>query len=930
MTDISVFRFRPPTHDQIYEHIWCWDLNNPGGVRLIPRDGSQGEKHMDLVVCEREFDTIEPGDSVNEYFYQNPWATHVWISDQVIGWSPRRFDLTATYHFTNASLICQQERQQIHRDVAIPSGESYPVIRTSDLDDYAQRDHLPDDYVWLIDPDHEVSVLPWYPNPFEPTQIHSFRMKSQLIDRYPQRLGGIRLVPRQWQHRDLRIHDISCPVQDKRYPLFTVDEITPQVIDQISQQVQGWFWVVDSQHDISGDLLYVPRPDEQQYTHVFRIPGQLEYRYPAGTPGGGAWLVNSSATDAPLKYQEINPLKYQVLRVNNVNDYSQVCEASTDMVWLVDQDLQIPDPDWVLPLNQRHLIHVFHVPGQLEHRYPPQHKSVHGAVKLVPRAWQTADARHWGELQSNNQVRFPRYETVEQGQQQSHSDWFWVVDPDVDVLPDFNFVYIPEPWHWGKTHLWQKLNPITGKQYDYGGVSLHCRESVPGRPHYVREPACVQHEYPVLYLDHQTDVITQLQEFEKDHTGMYWAVDPYVQVLDDFEFDYYPSHWDQEYIHVFENTCGEHTGVRLIPGGFATNTPGNSTNYATNQMGTAKLIPQIASTTIDWDLIHLDDWNAQKFREKLSGCQTDYVWTVDPDVELICDLSAVPGTAHRVVVWQRQSPGGDLHSYGGVRLWRRDADHSDVNDSALELNRLSNMQYIRKPVCKFIPYDVVFLSHGEPNAQENYHRLSEFVPSVIWVRDVTGILAAHQAAASQVTTKMFWVVDADAWIRDGFDFNYVPDVYDHGTTHVWSSYNPVTGAQYGYGGVKLLNTQQVLAVQDWGLDFTTGLSRKFKHMTEVSCETRFNTSAYATWRSAFRECVKLELHTGQDSQERLQGWRNPLSGAAYNEWAKAGAEHAQQFVAEHRDHVDQLAKINDYRSMELYFQRRTGHAPNQI
>ena len=40
-------------------------------------------------------------------------------------------------------------------------------------------------------------------------------------------------------------------------------------------------WVIDEdlQH-INGEWLYVPTEFEQDYIHVFKLPGHLEYRYP--------------------------------------------------------------------------------------------------------------------------------------------------------------------------------------------------------------------------------------------------------------------------------------------------------------------------------------------------------------------------------------------------------------------------------------------------------------------------------------------------------------------------------------------------------------------------------------------------------------------------------------------------------------------------
>jgi hypothetical protein len=170
---------------------------------------------------------------------------------------------------------------------------------------------------------------------------------------------------------------------------------------------------------------------------------------------------------------------------------------------------------------------------------------------------------------------------------------------------------------------------------------------------------------------------------------------------------------------------------------------------------------------------------------------------------------------------------------------------------------------------------------------------------------------------------MFWVVDADAVIEEDFNFNYIPDVYDQEVVHVWASKNPITGDEYGYGGVKLFNTQQVREANSWGLDFTTGLSSRFKAMPEVSCVTQFNTDAYSTWRSAFRECVKLTMNGDNESKNRLEGWLHPVPDADFRAEAKLGAEMGKQFADKFGQKPLMLAKINDYEWLEQHYADNT-------
>jgi hypothetical protein len=170
---------------------------------------------------------------------------------------------------------------------------------------------------------------------------------------------------------------------------------------------------------------------------------------------------------------------------------------------------------------------------------------------------------------------------------------------------------------------------------------------------------------------------------------------------------------------------------------------------------------------------------------------------------------------------------------------------------------------------------------------------------------------------------MFWVVDADADVVDDFDFSYIPDVYDQDVVHVWNSINPVTNTVYGYGGVKLFSTQQVLDATSWGLDFTTGLSSRFKAMQEISCVSRFNTDEFSTWRSAFRECVKLTLKEDTDSKDRLEAWLNPVPDADFSQDAKRGAEQGKEYAIANRHSASVLANINDFEWLEQQWKTGT-------
>ncbi len=153
---------------------------------------------------------------------------------------------------------------------------------------------------------------------------------------------------------------------------------------------------------------------------------------------------------------------------------------------------------------------------------------------------------------------------------------------------------------------------------------------------------------------------------------------------------------------------------------------------------------------------------------------------------------------------------------------------------------------------------------NEEGCEVNWERLLEFVPNAKRVDNIKGIYNVHKACAELSTTENFWVVDADAWIVDGFDFTFEPNpktlhwgIPETECVLVWQSRNPINGLEYGYGGVKLFPQQPFLEEREWYVDLSTTIGRATVSINEVSCETRFNSTPESTWIGAFRECAKL-------------------------------------------------------------------------
>ena len=214
-------------------------------------------------------------------------------------------------------------------------------------------------------------------------------------------------------------------------------------------------------------------------------------------------------------------------------------------------------------------------------------------------------------------------------------------------------------------------------------------------------------------------------------------------------------------------------------------------------------------------------------------------------------------------------------------------------------------------------YDIIFISYNEPDADDNFNSLKERFPLAKRVHGITGIHQAHIAAAKKSMTKMFWVVDADAVILNSFNFDYKVSEWDLDVVHVWRSINPINNLSYGYGGVKLLPKQLTINMNTDTTDMTMNISSKFKAIDEVSNITAFNTDAFSTWRSAFRECCKLAVINNEESLARLSTWSELNDSAPYGFYAYSGALAGREYGEKNASNKEALNKINDFTWLEV-------------
>ena len=219
--------------------------------------------------------------------------------------------------------------------------------------------------------------------------------------------------------------------------------------------------------------------------------------------------------------------------------------------------------------------------------------------------------------------------------------------------------------------------------------------------------------------------------------------------------------------------------------------------------------------------------------------------------------------------------------------------------------------------------DVIFISYDEPSAEKRFNDLLLKAPRAKWVKNVKGQTEAYHAAAQLCETAYFFAVFPKLEIVDSFNFDFQPDRLKNACHYMFNCRNPVNGLEYGHGAVLLYNKKLTLQTTDPGLDFT--LSAPHTDAPILSAINYFNETPWLSWRTAFREVLKLKQIADNkptvESNYRLKKWC--VEGTGKNaEWCLRGARDADQYYDDHRDDLDKLQLSYDFQWLKEYYERK--------
>jgi hypothetical protein len=425
----------------------------------------------------------------------------------------------------------------------------------------------------------------------------------------------------------------------------------------------------------------------------------------------------------------------------------------------------------------------------------------------------------------------------------------------------------------------------------------------------------------VRYFDNYLDTLKRIAKSCQDITGFVWVCSSVCDYAD-FDFSWHPEVWQTGMLHVFASNEQQFGDTFFMhPDSFSYRSEScqlldwYDVNYVSNLSVPRHALP-VVNHNYDThvEAVQTMDWTGP-LAIFTTGIVPDSIPTVSLWREKTKTVVPLSLGASSVVVPKTAVPYIKTQIYDYPYIDR--AHRSTTNDSLL---------------------DIVFISNGEVNAIYNWEWLKVSCQSnthrpeanrLVRSDRVNGREAAYRAAAELSNTPWFFAVFAKLEPSLDFDWSWQPDRLQQPKHYIFHAHNPVTGLEYGHMAVIAYNKQLVLENTAPGLDFT--LDQEHEVVPMLSGQARYHDNAWMCWRTAFRECIKLQ-HSLPDveSQYRLQCWlNNNLLGNEMGEWSRHGAADAVEYYNSVAGDFAELRKSYDWAWLASYAFMRRNLTPDQ-
>ena len=526
-------------------------------------------------------------------------------------------------------------------------------------------------------------------------------------------------------------------------------------------------------------------------------------------------------------------------------------------------------------------------------------------------------------------------DTINRCCNKSETKLFWVLSSELNY-EDFEFDFYPSTWqenmvhvfgtqwnHWGNTYLINKEKFPEDTKFVKIIEHLSCLNFVKTKKALASD---ILHD--IIYIDHgnkfdfpeNATVIKYDQSYiktfknllsvlpsKKEHYA--WLISS-VCDYSEFDFSYICDPFARDQLHVF---------------------PSNKQKFGDTFFVNVNKLRELL---VDTD--KLEDYNQVNYNNHLTAKRLESpkfiidndtfseVGKIDYDFPYADFITIDNSNIHitqsiPMSLWSQEHKNIVIHSTGGTHVTIPKVAKEYIN---YELYDYPNIIRDEKLTISR-PLDIVFLSNGEDCAEENWEHLKDITENlpnrVVRVDGINGRTQAYHAAAQASETPWMFTVFAKLRVNPRFDFSWQPDRLQVPKHYIFVATNPVNRLEYGHQAMIAYNKKLTLANKGVTLDFTLGDEHEVVDIN--SGVAMFNTDPFSTWRTAFREAIKLKYINNHDSLQRLETWLTSGEGP-HSEYSILGSKDALEYFNDVEGNIDKLKLSYEWAWLKTFFDNK--------
>ena len=405
------------------------------------------------------------------------------------------------------------------------------------------------------------------------------------------------------------------------------------------------------------------------------------------------------------------------------------------------------------------------------------------------------------------------------------------------------------------------------------------------------------HAYILKWTDHLSTIRRGSRNIK---TRYFWVLSSCCD-YSNFDLLWEPTPWQSHQIHCWPSNTQQFGDTFLIP-----------THHWNQQQESLSKLEDYRDVNFEHDAVPRLAWQTVRYSDdsvvdamRSSFCDTPYV--------LFEHTSYPTHTQADPWLW-RERPVVALNANRSGSLVPRDA-HGAVKDQIYDYQYLETQKLNS---CR--PLDIVFISNGESNADNNWQFLNRVTANrsnrLVRIDGVKGRAQSYRAALEASDTDWAFCVFAKLEVAANFDWSWQPDYWQQPKHYIFHARNPVNNLTYGHQAIIAYNKRLVMTNPAQGLDFT--LEQPHEVVPILSGIARYNDSAWTCWRTAFRECLKLRHSLPNvENEYRLRQWL-AVGNGTNGEYSVWGAEDAMRYYDEVGGDFDALKKSYEWSWLASY------------